>query len=231
MLAATDDRAVVVEEEVTDDTAGAGTAEATQDRVRPRDQLGHRERLDQVVVSTPAQPVQPVVHRVAGCQHQYAGGTFSTCHCQEFEAVPARHHHVQDHQIGSGGAQVVLEARAVGSRGHVEPVLGQGSLDGDADDLAVVDDEDPGGAHPPIVRCWAAPPSASPAATVHTFTPVNGGGTSRWPLHDGRACEGGLAPRTVHTSASASDQAGASVHSRPLVRDAGRVDGLPAATR
>lgn len=69
-------------------------------------------------------------------------------------------------QIRLGRTQIALEAGAVGSTGYVESVLRQGGLNGDADDLTVVDDENPGGTHLLIVRfgCSDTPPPASPRA-------------------------------------------------------------------
>ena len=85
---------------------------ARRQGVDPGDELGHRERLHQVVVGALAQSVDPVGQRVPGRQHQHGGPAVAAQRGERFEAVPARQHHVQDHQVRAEAAKPAFEIDA-----------------------------------------------------------------------------------------------------------------------
>ncbi len=113
----------------------AGMA-AAQDDAHPGQQLGKRERLDEIVVGPQLQALDPILHLIAGGQEQH--GHFQapvTQGLQHLPAVQARQHDIQDHQvvlavdghvqaIGAIGHQVRAVARLAQSLAQVGPGLG-----------------------------------------------------------------------------------------------------------
>ena len=87
-----------------------------QHGVHPGHQLGHGERLDQIVVRPGAEPVQPVGRGVPGGQHQHGRGAGSAAPPPAARTRPARQHHVQDHQVRPEDAEPTFQVGPVGGR-------------------------------------------------------------------------------------------------------------------
>jgi hypothetical protein len=99
------------------------------------------------------QPAQPVVHAVPGGQHHHPGGAVPAHRLQQREPVPAGQHHVQQHEVGAKGHQVVLQRVAVRAAGRLEAGVGQPGQHGGADRLRVLDHQHPR-PHTAILARW-----------------------------------------------------------------------------
>jgi len=111
-----------VEPHVTDlqHLADPRNAGAPQQRPQPGRQLGHGVGLDQVVVGPGVEPDHAVADLVARRQHQdrqvrVRGPQVPAGR----QTVEVRHHHVEDHQIGTGAAGRLERQHPVGHRLHV----------------------------------------------------------------------------------------------------------------
>ncbi len=113
-----------------------------QQRPQPSLQLTQRERLDQVVVGTDVQALDPVVDRVAGGQHQHGRAVArlaqSPAHLQ---AVEPGHQDVQDDGVGGSGGQRVERLLAIRGEADVVVLQSQGTLKRPPHGRLVVDHE------------------------------------------------------------------------------------------
>src|SRR4029453_17267916 len=73
---------------------------AAQECPHAREQLGERERLDQIVVGTGVESVNAILDGVARRQHQHWCLEAALSHRREdLKPVAAREHQVEDHQV------------------------------------------------------------------------------------------------------------------------------------
>jgi len=97
---------------------------AADQRPHASQQLAERERLDEIVVGTHVQPLDPVGDRVARRQHQHwRPATARPQAAADLEAVDARQHHVEDDRV-----VVVLG-------GQVQPLV---TVEGNVDRVALL---------------------------------------------------------------------------------------------
>ena len=91
---------------------------APRERPQPREQLAEGERLDQVVVGARVEPLDPVLDRVAGGQHQHRRPDAARAKLAAGrKAVDAGKHHVEhDHVVGRGGA---IHSAVLAGRGEI----------------------------------------------------------------------------------------------------------------
>ena len=98
--------------------------DAPQVGPHPGEQLLHGERLDQVVVRPRVQAGDPVLHRVAGGEHEHRDalpvGTAAQA-TAEIEAVPAGEHEVEHDQVGTGPGEALGGGVGVAGRLHLVP--------------------------------------------------------------------------------------------------------------
>ena len=89
----------------TSSTTGRSTGAAPRERPQPREQLGERERLGQVVVGAAVEPGDAVLDRVARGQHQDRRPDAVVAQpAAGLEAVDARQHHVEHDRVVLGRA-------------------------------------------------------------------------------------------------------------------------------
>ena len=146
-----------------------GLHRAAHQRPQPRQQLGQRERLGEVVVGPGVQPLDPVADGVAGGEdedrHVVPGGPQRA---GRLEAVEPRHHHVHHDRVGPGAGDAREGLRPVAGERDVVAVELEGPSQRVADGPVVVDDEHAGagaGSHGPTVppvpeSCLRARPRA-----------------------------------------------------------------------
>ena len=95
-----------------DSVALAGPA---QQRPQPRLELLERERLDQVVVGADVEPLDAIVDRVAGGEHQDRRAVAGLAHpARDLEPVDARHRDVEHDGVGRVRGERVERLLAVG---------------------------------------------------------------------------------------------------------------------
>jgi hypothetical protein len=122
-----------VEHEVADAQLGAAVGRpAAHERAQPGQQLAEVERLDQVVVGAGVQPLDAVLDRIAGGEHEDRRAHALVAQpAAGLEAVQPRQHHVEDDDVvrrGAGHPQRVLAAdRDVGEQALLaQPLPDQG---------------------------------------------------------------------------------------------------------
>ncbi len=99
---------------------------AAPQRPHPREDLAEGVRLREVVVGAGVEAGHPVVHGVAGGEHQHRRGHAGLPHAgTEVEAAPAGEHHVEDDDVGAA-VPGALQPRGEGGRVvHLQPLLAQ----------------------------------------------------------------------------------------------------------
>ena len=131
---------------VDDDVAGfdrrAEAPRSPQHGAHAGEQLFERERLDQVVVGSEFEAVQPILDRVARGQEDDRQITGGAQRSRQLEAVAARKEHIEHGQIGGGGEDQV-GIGIVGEAGDGDPFAPERALDRLADGLLVLDEHHP----------------------------------------------------------------------------------------
>ena len=160
--------------------AGDLVAEPAQDAVDARPELRVVIRLGDVVLGDLLEQVGLRVAGIDGGEHDDRQVGLGLDLAREGQAVHARHHHVDDQQVGPTGTQPTERLVPV-ARGR-DLVAVRAQLVGEQDEQVrvVIDDEDPGGwtAAAQHVREYAAPPrtreSTDDGALVHRFSRLCG---------------------------------------------------------
>jgi hypothetical protein len=115
--------------------------DAPQQHVHAGRQLPHRERLGHVVVGADPEADQHVGLVVTGRQHQHRHRPLGLHPAAHLQAVEARQHDVEHHQVGLPRLGGVHGRRAVGGRLHQEALGPQPGGDGLDDGGVVLDDQ------------------------------------------------------------------------------------------
>ena len=124
-----------------------------RERAQPRQQLGERERLDEVVVGAAVEAGDAVLDRVARGQHQHGRPDAGAAQPPAgLEAVEARQHHVEHDRVV--GVRLRHPERVLAVRRHVggEPLAGQPAPDQARHPQVVLDDQHAHAQNPPPGR-------------------------------------------------------------------------------
>ena len=117
---------------------------AARERAQAREQLGERERLDEVVVGAGVEARDAVVDGVARREHQH--GRPDTARAQAatgLEAVDPRQHHVQDDRVVVGALRHPERLFPVLGDVHRKSLLGQAASDQARHPEFILDNEGP----------------------------------------------------------------------------------------
>ena len=115
---------------------------AARERAQPRDELGERERLDEVVVGAAVEAGDAVLDRVARGEHQH--GRPDAVGAQppaDLEAVDAREHHVEHDRVVVGGARHPQRVLALDRDVGEHPLVAQAAPDQARELDLVLDDQ------------------------------------------------------------------------------------------
>src|SRR6266542_1842700 len=125
------------------DPAGGRSVELApaQDCPRPADELGHRERLRDVVVGAQLEPEHPVDLGVARAQEDDRDVALSPQRPADVRAEQPRHHHVHDHEVEVAPACALEGRLTVPDRLDLEPFALERVLDRVEHGLVVVGEE------------------------------------------------------------------------------------------
>src|SRR5581483_11992149 len=169
-------------------------ARAAQHRRDARGQLARAERLRDVVVRADAEADELVHLLAAGREHDHGDGRAGAQAAADFEAIDARQHHVEHHQVRRESLERLDRGEAVADGADVVAVTAQVAFDDVGDHALVLDDEDA-----------AAGTGRGERRRAHGIQP-NGQSLRR---DYGRRTEGAFPPpRKIRPNAAASSSAG-----------------------
>ena len=124
---------------------GRGALDGAQQGADAGDQLAGTEGLGQVVVGARREALQQVGLGVARREHQHRDGVLVLDRPAHVEAVEAREHEIEDHEVGGEVVTGPDARRAVGGEVHDEALAAQAGGHGLGDGGLVLDDEDGAG--------------------------------------------------------------------------------------
>ena len=114
---------------------------SSQEGADPCHELLVGEGLDEVVVGTAVEPVNAVGDPIPGRQHE--DGKVAGCpdHAADLDAVHARQHQIEHHQVGRAMSCEVEGGEPVAGRRDLMPLITQGSLQRSGQKRIVLDDQ------------------------------------------------------------------------------------------
>ena len=103
---------------------------AAAERAQPRDELGERERLDEVVVGAAVEAGDAVLDRVARGEHEHGRPDAVVAQAAaDLEAVDAGQHHVEHDRVVVGGARHPQRVLALDGDVGEQPLVAQAAAD------------------------------------------------------------------------------------------------------
>ncbi len=115
---------------------------AAKHRADARDELDHRERLGEVIVGADLETDHGVELGVARGQHDHRDVALPADRAAHRQAIHARQHEIEDHQVGFGRAEDLETFFAVLRCRDLVPFASQGVADGVTEVGLVIDEKD-----------------------------------------------------------------------------------------